>query len=304
MATFGIPAFPDFKPMAVEDRAVLHEAIWAFQSDTSELTFTNLFMWRVYYRTAWSRYKDWLLVLCRPDGRPPYFLPPVGPASRLEAVREALTWMRDGENVPHPGIERADGRLVSEIKGFPSLAAERTPDQDDYVYRSGDLIGLAGRKFHNKKNHFNRFLKSYRFEYLPFNPDHAADCASVLEKWCAVRDCEENPVLKAEKAAVLEALTHVGRLGLAGGTIFIDGTIEAFTLGELLNRDTAVIHVEKADPRIPELYAAINQRFCEKQWSGVPFVNREQDLGMPGLRRAKMSYNPVRMVEKYRIALK
>jgi len=301
--TGGIPKFPDFKPIAIEDRDTLHEAIWSFQPETSEPTFTNLFMWRSHYRTVWCRHDDRLLFLCRPEGQPPYFLPPVGPSSRLEAVHDALAWLRDRGHVRRAVVERADSRLVSELKDLPSVVAERTPDQDDYVYRSEDLIGLSGRKFHNKKNHLNRFLKNHRFEYVPFSPSHADACTAVLEKWCAIRDCGKNPVLKAEKAAVLEALAHVETLKLSGGMIFIDGAVEAFTLGELLNRNTAVIHVEKADPRIPELYTAINQQFCEKQWGAVPFVNREQDLGLPGLRRAKLSYNPVRMVEKYRVVL-
>lgn len=106
-----------------------------------------------------------------------------------------------------------------------------------------------------------------------------------------------------EWGAIEEALKNFIALEMQGGVILIEGEVEAFTLGELLNKDTAVVHIEKANPEIRGLYALINQQFCEQAWGKVPFINREQDLGEPGLRTAKLSYNPIRLVEKYRIRL-
>jgi len=107
-----------------------------------------------------------------------------------------------------------------------------------------------------------------------------------------------------EWQAVRLALQHFAELELAGGLILMDWRVEAFTLGELLNRDTAVVHIEKANPDIRGLYALINQQFCEQAWAATPFLNREQDLGEPGLRTAKLSYHPHRLVEKFRVKLK
>ena len=92
-------------------------------------------------------------------------------------------------------------------------------------------------------------------------------------------------------------------LSLVGGVILVEDRVAAFAVGELLNQDTAVVHLEKADPTIPGIYAVINQEFCRRSWSKVPLINREQDLGLPGLRMAKMSYHPQRLVEKFRIQL-
>ena len=114
-----------------------------------------------------------------------------------------------------------------------------------------------------------------------------------------MRECVLKPDLLAEDFAVHEALTHFGELGYQGGAILINSVVEAFSLGEPLNRDTAVIHIEKANPDILGLYAAINQLFCLNSWSNVTYINREQDMGVEGLRKAKESYYPHHMVNKY-----
>ena len=119
-----------------------------------------------------------------------------------------------------------------------------------------------------------------------------------------MRRCEEDLNLLGEWDAIREGLTNFTALGMTGGVILVDGKVEAFALGEQLNEQTAVVHIEKANTEIRGLYAAINQQFCEHQWQGVPFVNREQDLGEAGLREAKLSYNPDHLVEKYRICLR
>ena len=109
--------------------------------------------------------------------------------------------------------------------------------------------------------------------------------------------------LQGEWEAVKAGLRNFYDLNLQGAVILINGNVEAFTLGELLNEETAVVHIEKANPMIPGLYAVINQEFCRHSWFQVPFINREQDLGVSGLRTAKMSYHPHHLVEKFRIRL-
>jgi hypothetical protein len=126
----------------------------------------------------------------------------------------------------------------------------------------------------------------------------------MQETWCQLKKCEEDPGLLMEDYAIYQALTHLDELDLQGGAIIIDDKIEAFTLGEPLNQDTAVIHIEKANPDIPGLYAAINQLFCSNAWSHMTYVNREQDLGIEGLRTAKQSYSPHHMVNKYIVTRK
>ena len=121
----------------------------------------------------------------------------------------------------------------------------------------------------------------------------------VAEKWCKIRRCEDDMNLLSESEAVRESLVHFPVLKIDGGVILIDGKVEAFTLGELLNEQRAVVHIEKANSENPGLYAMINQQFCENRWRDLLYINREQDLGEPGLRKAKLSYYPDHFVESF-----
>jgi hypothetical protein len=248
-------------------------------------------------------YRDWLIVLSTSSPNETYAFQPVGPPSRLEVTRLLLEWLREEKGEKKPRIERADQRLIEEIKGSRDLQLEPAREQFDYVYRSDDLIRLAGRKYHSKRNHINKFLHSYAFAYAALQEDHLEACLELSGLWCEVRRCEEDLNLLEEWEAVREALTHFHALSIQGGVILIQNKVEAFALGELLNDQTAVVHIEKANSEIPGLYTMINQQFCEKSWPQVPSINREQDLGEPGLRRAKLSYYPDHLIEKFRIQL-
>ena len=296
------PQFPSFKPLELADREVIQPRLWAYQPQTSELTFTNLFIWRTHYCVSWSAAGDWLIFICGHDHRP-FALPPVGPEPRAHICRRVVTWLKEEKGAADPVIDRADKGLAEEMAALPGFAVESAPAQFDYVYRTEDLIHLAGRNYHDKRNHLNSFRRSYRASYEPLAAVHLTDCFALAESWCRLKRCREDLNLMGEWDAVREALKHFQALELAGGVILINGRVEAFTLGELLNRGTAVIHIEKANPEIRGLYPAINQQFCEHAWSETTFVNREQDLGEPGLRAAKESYNPHHLVEKFRISL-
>lgn len=297
-----LPRFPSFKPLELADRGAVRPLLWDYQPETSELTFTNLFIWRAHYALSWSVAGDWLILISDTENGA-WALPPIGPGPRSEISRRVLTWLREEKGAADPRIDRADKRLAQEVSSLPGFALTPDGSQSDYVYRAEDLIHLAGRKYHDKRNHINSFRRSYRFAYEPLRDAHLTDCFQLAESWCRLKRCQEDMNLMGEWEAVREALRHFPDLDLRGKVILINGRVEAFTLGELLNRETAVIHIEKANPEIRGLYPTINQQFCEHAWAQVPFINREQDLGEPGLRAAKESYNPHHMVEKFTIRL-
>jgi hypothetical protein len=296
------PQFPEFKPIELDDRKELDPVFRGYQPQTSEWTFTNFFIWRQYYRFQWSRYGDHFLFFCNPTGHEPYFLMPLGPAPRITAARVMFDWLVREARTSNPSIQKADARFAEEARSDGSLQVLPQRDHFDYVYASSDLVSLAGRKFHSKKNFVNRFEKTHpAMEYVPLTEDLSPECIRVLERWCLNRDCGRNPVLQAEYDAVRQAFIHYHSLDIAGGAILINGQVEAFALGGQLNAETAVVHVEKADPDIPGLYAVINQRFVRERWASVLWVNREQDLGEENLRKAKLSYQPARLAEKFKI---
>ena len=291
------PLIPEgFKALSLEDREAV-AGVWREDPpQTSELTFTNLFMWRGHYQPAWRMENDCLLVVASPAGRPPFGLPPHGRGDKARAVERLLEVTAPGGR---PAVERAGRDLVDLLADSQRYRSEPDPDQNDYVYLTESLISLSGRKMHQKKNHLNQFIKNNDFECRRLEAELIASVLELQESWCEMRACAQDPGLASEDRAVYEALENFDRLSCEGLAIIIDGRVEAFALGEPLNPDTAVIHVEKANPEFRGLYAAINQRFCQEFFADRLYVNREQDLGSEGLRQAKQSYHPHHLVEKY-----
>jgi len=287
----------EFKPIRLSDRDNFNGFFSEDPPVISELTFTNLFMWRHCYQTLWRTWNDCLLVIMRPGNQPPFGLPPVGRGDKAEALEFLLDYLREVS---------VDARICRISEDFIAKYLDRDRytifedrDNSDYVYLTQELAELPGNKFHKKKNHVSKFLKNYQFEYRRLDDELVENVLHMQEQWCELKDCLANPNLLAEDRAVYEALTNHNSLGFTGGAILIGSKVEAFTLGEGLNSDTAVIHIEKANPEIPGLYAAINRLFCEDALLEFTYVNREQDLGVEGLRKAKQSYHPHHMVKKF-----
>ncbi len=288
----------DFKPIEIQDKPLFDEFLRKDTPRISELTFTNLFIWRHHYRPVWLQWNDeCILIIFHPQTGTTYGLAPFGPGdkkSALDVLSEEIA-----KQTPDVRICRVGEEFVTNQVDPAKYAVVHDRDNSDYVYLAKDLISLSGNKYHRKKNHLNQFIKNFAFEYHPLNADLVKRVLGMQEAWCQIRECVEKPDLLAEDFAVREALTCYEELGYQGGAILINSVVEAFSLGEPLNEDTAVIHIEKANPEIPGLYAAINQLFCLNAWSNFTYINREQDMGVEGLRKAKESYYPHHMVDKY-----
>jgi hypothetical protein len=296
-----VPELPQFKDLSLEEKPLLDEAFSRFPPVISEFTFTNLFIWRHAYQIKISRVKNFLCLLADKEENS-FFFPPIGEGDVVECFMILLQYL-GGRGVP-PKIWRVPETMIAPIdwkEEDPLANLDR--DQSDYIYLTEDLIKLEGRKYHRKRNHIKQFKEKYSYQYIPLTSEWISECLRLETEWCDLRHCEAIPGLLNESLAIKEALTHFQSLGMKGGAILINGKVEAFTLGEPLNGDTVVIHIEKANPSYEGLYTLINQAFLEKQWSGCTYVNREQDLGEEGLRKAKESYFPHHMVNKYTITL-
>lgn len=292
----------DFKPIEIHQRDIFKQFLLKDPPQTSELAFTNFFIWRHQYHPLWLQWEDCLLVVLRPDGFPPFGLPPIGPGDKGAALDFLVERLKD--LTPEVKVSRVGEDFIDKHLDQDRYVSSFDRDNSDYVYSTQDLIRLSGRKYHRKKNQLNRFLKNYRFEYREMDIGLVESFLNMQENWCRIRECTLKPDLLSEDYAVREALIHFEELDYRGGAIEIDSRIEAFSLGEPLNTDTAVIHIEKANPEIPGLYAAMNQLFCQNAWSDMAYINREQDLGIEGLRKAKESYNPHHIVKKFTICPK
>jgi hypothetical protein len=178
-----------------------------------------------------------------------------------------------------------------------------TKDDSDYIYSTEKLIDLSGKKLHGKRNHIARF-KDNNWSYETISDENINDCIEMNKKWCEKNECLQSESLQQEACAVRRSLSKFKELQLVGGLLRIDGEVVAFTFGEPLNSNTFVVHVEKAYSEIQGAYPMINQQFVIHECQEYEFVNREEDMGDEGLRKAKMSYYPEIVLDKYRAIYK
>ena len=298
-----LPTFPNFKSLELADRDILNPRVWEYQPETSELTFGNLFIWRSYYSFEWSVMDECVVILAneRDGGR--FVLPPIGSGDRVALSQRLLTWLRDERDLETPMITRVGERLAQELSEDDRFAVTELRDHFDYVYATTDLSELSGRKYSAKRNHINQFTRYYRFEYQPVTPELAPECLALAEVWCEQRLCEEDLSLQHELSGIEDMLNNLEALKVDGGAILIHGKVQAFALGEKLNASTAVVHIEKANPDFKGIYTKMTQAYAERWADETEFINLEQDLGEPGLRRAKESYHPHHMAKKYSVTL-
>jgi hypothetical protein len=188
--------------------------------------------------------------------------------------------------------------------GYNISAIDESRGHWDYLYSVEELVGLKGNKFHKKKNLLSQFLKTYEHNYIDLDQDMVEKALSMQEDWCTWKDCEASETLSSENRVIEKVLRSWERLhGLKGGAVMSGGAIAAYTVAEKLAKDTLLIHFEKGNQEFKGAYQAINQMFLEHNRSGNEIVNREQDLDDEGLRKAKLSYNPVGFLKKYRIRI-
>lgn len=288
------PAFPPPRQLTMADRDLVTSFLQRHPSELSEFTFTNLFVWqgkRQVYYTVVERHL--LFFVDAPEagsGKKLLFGPIFGPAPAdevLGSVRELID-----------GATRVPKKLVAPLQqlGFV-MHADR--NNADYLYATKDLGELRGRRYAKKRNHIKRCLESYRCAYEPITSSNIEECLAMQAEWCRQRGCFDEPGLEGEYNAIMETFANFGELPLIGGAVRLEGSIRAFAIGERLNRDTAVWHFEKAMPDFVGLGQLINQWFALYSLGDFTYVNREQDLGIAGLRQAKESYYPLRLVEKW-----
>ena len=294
----------EFKQITIEDKDLFDNFFSTGKYETSEFTFTNLFMWRKSYMIRYAIIDEMLVIMAQYKQDPPFILLPLGEGN----LAGVLTIVNDYfKQLGHKLVIKAltEGMLKQlEVQMPDKFSYYQVRDIFDYIYAGKDLINLEGKKFHAKRNHINKFLAQNEYTYHSLTPELIPECMSTAEEWCRKRNCDEDEGLEEEKNAILDALSNFEKLKFKGALLKSAGRIVAFTFGELLNNDMAVIHVEKADTEVQGAYPMINQKFCENEWGNVTYINREEDLGLPGLRKAKLSYNPVRLIEKYNATIK
>jgi hypothetical protein len=293
-----------FKRPELSDRQWVTSLLAKEGSRACEHNFASIFLWATAYPQQIARAGDRLLVqMLGGPGLSHLFPMGAGPlAPALEMAKEDAA----AHGVPLTLIcitAEQKAQLEAEFPGRFVFQEDR--DGFDYLYTVDRLADLAGKKLHAKRNHISRFCDRFPdWMFEPITIDNIADCRAMEKEWFAKQVQEEraNQTLDNERQAVLVALEHMDELGLTGGLIRAEGRVLAFSLGSFTTADCYNVHFEKAFGDIQGAYAVINRemaRWVRDSWPDVKYLNREDDMGLEGLRKAKLSYYPDIMLEKY-----
>ena len=286
----NLPHFPEFKLIGLEDQEYIQSAIDEYPSEACEINFGNIFIWRNFERSKLTLVNDNLCILCEPPSEPAYFLQPIGNCKIKETMKICLSFARRLSRIP----ESFAARYCTDFRCEPDR------DNFDYVHLSKDLIHLNGKKYDGKRNRIKKFERNYASKYIRLGREHLENCRNLFEEWLKSKSPNDTGQ-GSQKDAILESLAYFEALRLVGGAVEVEGRLAAFSIGEKLNTDTAVIHIEIVNPAYEGLAQFINREFVKNELSGYKYINREQDIGVPGLHRAKMSYHPHHLIKKYNI---
>lgn len=291
-----------FKAVDIEDKEIITQYLKKGYHEACEYSFTTIFMWQYYYHTKYYRGDDYIVLLGEYEDES-FTVMPLSDKANMKMAFEFIYDYFDGK-----GLEFSVRAATKEFADFleeyypGKFLIKEERDYFDYVYDAEKLRTLSGRKYSKKKNHYNHFEKTYsgRYEYKRLTPNDFNECIEFLKKW-SIQKGETDDTLENEIVAIKKLLGNYDRLDVKVGGIFIDGILEAFSIGDRVNEDMAIVHVEKANSDVRGLYSAINRLFLLNEFPDVKYVNREEDIGIEGLRKAKLSYNPIRFVEKYSV---
>ena len=296
-----------FKDIDMESREILNPYFDLVDYEACEYCFNTLYMWQHLYKTGYYIGDGFAVIVAEYEGNTFSILPLAKKEDMPRVIKFVIDYFeKEQKKIYYRGITKEVVEYLKEnYPGKFNYTEER--DLFDYVYDGESMRELKGRKNVKKRNHINYFLKEYagRYEYRLLDENDFDACLQLVEEWTSNK--EENDAVSDDMEEELIGIKKLfenfsvikDKLKIAG--IFIDGKLEAFTMGEYINPNMALIHIEKANPSIRGLYPFINQQFLVHEFSDVEFVNREEDLGIEGLRKAKLSYHPVRFVEKYTV---
>lgn len=271
------------------------------EETNSESSFANMYAWRKNMNTMihFDEYncyfiytkRDGRLACCFPRGK-----------NQLMGIQKLYDYF-NGLNLPliMESITEKETELI--INNFKNITVKPAPDLYDYVYSGEKLRELSGKKLHSKRNHINKFKALYPdYKYIKMTQSHVDMCLNFTDKWLINKwGSKQSEEYINEMNSVKEFLENFENFSLSGGLLMCDEKMVAFTVGEKLNKNTCVVHVEKADTEYEGSYTMINNLYISCNWPDIEYVNREEDMGIEGIRKAKNSYYPDMMIKKYSV---
>lgn len=287
----------DFKPVEIGDREKVVKLLENFDCPTLEYNFTTMFIWQKIYGIEICEHNGFLHERTGDN----VFLFPAGNGD-IKKETDFIIDISSKTGKPLKFFSLSPSHKEFLETNYPGrFNFEEIRDSEDYIYTSESLRNLAGKKLSSKRNHINRFIENNpQWRYEAFNDINIEEAMNMHDKWCEGVNCNESQSLQEETCAVKRAFKYYNELGLLGGILRIDSGVCAFSMGDRLNDSTFLIHIEKAFADIQGAYPMINKQFVINNCDGYEFINREDDTGDEGLRKAKLSYRPFKLMTKYR----
>ena len=290
----NIPAYPEFRPLEIGDLGEFNQAFKSHPPEISEFTFTNLYAWRETYQFRVSILNGLMILRSESKGKTRFFNP-IGGGDINAAIERVL----DDTAGIFIRLPEATGSL---FQHDPHIKIELDRDNSDYLYKMSDLVNLLGKKYDGKRNLIKKFKSTQKYEYVKLGPENCRECFEFMEEWCTIKDCDGVEGLNDERRAIRQMVENFSLFELLAGAIRVGGKIRAVAIGQRLNAATLVMDILKADPNIPGLYQAIQNEFLSREGGNFEFANLEQDLGIDGLRKSKLSYHPFKIIQKFTLA--
>ena len=298
----------EWKKLTLEDKAQI-EAYYRYeQSNSCEVSFANNILWSPFYEMEYGFIEGMLVFLTRRNGDS-VSMPLAKDEETAGNLKKVILWLeeyfeKNGQAFHMHLVTKEKFELLEQIF-HGKYEIEYNRDAADYIYEAPKLISLAGKKLHGKRNHINKFKENHpNWSYEALTKENLDECLLMAEEWKARNLCGEKGEKHAEFCVTKRALKQFEELGLKGGVLRDGESIVAFTLGEELNKEMFVVHIEKAFAEVQGAYPMINQQFLIHEASEYKYINREDDTGAEGLRKAKLSYYPVFLQEKGNVTKK
>lgn len=286
----------DFKPVSINDKTIFDKHYDKYPPFHSDNVFTTLVSWREYVDFRYHILENNLII--RSETNRNIQITPASGNINKTIFDQILELAIDNSNVDIIVDNHIKEWITSQYSKITFLPKR---DYFDYVYLASDLAELKGSKYSKIRNRLNKFKRIYKYSVEKISEDNMPEINEFLKRWCLWKDCESDPVLENEKKAILYSMKHFFDLELSGISVIVNDAIEAIAVYEKMNYDTVVVHYEKASPDYDGIYKAVNQETAKSVQEDFKFIDRESDMGVPGLRKAKMSYRPHHMIKVFAI---
>ncbi len=296
-----------FKCLSIDDKELIENYVDKNKLESYEYLFSSLYMWRKLNSVKYSVINNVLVIEKNEEGKGTFYAQPLGyNKENLVDIVDKLIERNANYTDRDYLFGDVDEKFIEDLKNHTDLKFKAIEDVDDfeYVYNTNDLIELKGKKYHGKKNHVNSFEKSYNYVIKTIDNEKVInDCLSLLYKWHEEVAVTVDKEMLMEIDAIKDLFKELHLFDLKSIAIYVDNELVGFAVGEIVTDKMAIIHVERGEISYKGVYAFLNKKFLTENFSHTEFVNRQEDTGNEGLRRAKQSYHPAKMVKKYLVKL-